>query len=398
MLAVLETHPIQYHAPVYRAVQQRFGVPVTVVYGSDFSVAGYYDEEFGAAFSWDVDLLSGYSSVFLERRSAGGASSADQANPEGIRATLRRLKPSAILVTGYSPRFHRIAAYEAWRSGAPVLFRGEANDGASDRGFLKDRARSAALRLWYGRCRSLLYIGRNARDHYHRHGVGDDRLVFAPYCVSETPFQTDESARTALRATARQVLNVADDDFVVLFSGKLSARKGVRDLVSAIRALEPALRQRVTLVALGAGDLLPALVAAAAATPSIAFTSVGFQNQRELSPYYHAADLLVLPSLWSETWGLVVNEALQHGVPCVVSDRVGCAPDLIVPDVTGFVSESGSIESLAAAISRGLLLAGNRDVRDACRRQVAAYSVERAAEGIAAAYRGVVQAAVCPAQ
>ena len=225
-----------------------------------------------------------------------------------------------------------------------------------------------------------------------------DRLVFAPYCVSEAPFQTDEAARTALRPTARRLLNVPDDDFVVLFSGKLSARKGVRDLISAIRALDPALRQRVTFVALGAGDLLPALVAAAAATPSITFTCVGFQNQRELSPYYHAADLLVLPSLRSETWGLVVNEALQHGVPCVVSDRVGCAPDLIVPGVTGFVSESGSIESLAGAISRGLLLAGNRDVRDACRRQVAAYSVERAAEGIAAAYRGVVQAAVCSAQ
>ena len=47
MLAVIESHPVQYHAPVYRAVQRDFGVPVTAIYGSDFSVAGYRDREFG---------------------------------------------------------------------------------------------------------------------------------------------------------------------------------------------------------------------------------------------------------------------------------------------------------------------------------------------------------------
>src|SRR5438445_5111187 len=71
-LAIIETHPVQYHAPVYRAVQ-RLGVPITVVYGSDFSVAGYRDREFGARFAWDTDLLSGYSARFLTQVATGGA-------------------------------------------------------------------------------------------------------------------------------------------------------------------------------------------------------------------------------------------------------------------------------------------------------------------------------------
>ena len=73
MLAVVETHPVQYHAPVYRAVQQQFGIPVTAIYGSDFSVAGYRDAEFGATFAWDTDLLSGYTSIFLTRSAPGTA-------------------------------------------------------------------------------------------------------------------------------------------------------------------------------------------------------------------------------------------------------------------------------------------------------------------------------------
>jgi hypothetical protein len=48
MLAVIETHPIQYHAPVYRLLQSKYGVPVTAIYGSDFSVSRYHDAEFGA--------------------------------------------------------------------------------------------------------------------------------------------------------------------------------------------------------------------------------------------------------------------------------------------------------------------------------------------------------------
>ena len=54
----------------------------------------------------------------------------------------------------------------------------------------------------------------------------------------------------------------------------------------------------------------------------------GFVNQADLPSYYHAADVLVLPSE-SEPWGLVVNEAMAAGALPVLSDRVGATPDLV---------------------------------------------------------------------
>jgi glycosyltransferase involved in cell wall biosynthesis len=119
----------------------------------------------------------------------------------------------------------------------------------------------------------------------------------------------------------------------------------------------------------------------------------GFQNQRALSPYYHASDLLVLPSLHSETWGLVVNEALHHGVPCVVSDAVGCAPDLVKPGATGEVFETGSAGGLASALRRAVSLVGRSEVRQVCRDTVGGYTVDKAAEGIARGYRLAVAGA-----
>src|SRR5207244_10179070 len=140
------------------------------------------------------------------------------------------------------------------------------------------------------------------------------------------------------------------------------------------------------------GELKSQLFESAQKDPEIAVRFVGFQNQTKLSPYYHAADLLVLPSRRSETWGLVVNEALHHGVPCVVSDAVGCAPDLIEPGATGELFQAGSVQDLGAALRRAMTLTERSDVRQACREKVSGYTVDKAAEGIAEAYRSVARA------
>ena len=55
--------------------------------------------------------------------------------------------------------------------------------------------------------------------------------------------------------------------------------------------------------------------------------------------------LLVLPSQ-NETWGLVVNEAMNLSCPVLVSDHVGCWPDLVIPDYTGWVFPTGNVKAL----------------------------------------------------
>ena len=65
------------------------------------------------------------------------------------------------------------------------------------------------------------------------------------------------------------------------------------------------------------------------AAPPASF--LGFLNQTEVAKAYVAADCLVLPSDASETWGLVVNEAMASGLPCVTSDACGCVEDLVLP-------------------------------------------------------------------
>jgi glycosyltransferase involved in cell wall biosynthesis len=78
---------------------------------------------------------------------------------------------------------------------------------------------------------------------------------------------------------------------------------------------------------------------------------LGFKNQSELPRYYDLCDVFVLPSE-KEPWGLVVNEAMNAAKPVVVSDRVGCAPDLVRDGVNGFVFPAGDIGALAERLRR----------------------------------------------
>lgn len=389
-LVVLATHPVQYHAPVYRTLQQQFGIPVTAIYGSDFSVAGYRDPEFGASVRWDTDLVSGYTPRFLERSAEGGAATTDAVTGKGLASLLQESHPTAILLTGYQGTFHRRAWLAALQAGVPLFFRAETNDEAVQRGSLKSIARDTFLRFLYSRCTALLPIGIHSRHHYQRLAPKTATFV-APYCVDTTPFQSDEAARLQYRAKTRIALSIQEEQIAILFSGKLIAKKNPLLLIRAVQQLPQPLRDKIVVVFLGDGELRAEVEALATTAPVVATRFVGFQNQSVLSPYYHAADLMVLPSAFGETWGLVVNESLHHGVPAIVSNRVGCAPDLIVPHKTGAIFASESATELAEALQAIQPLLGNVQTRTDCRTHVEGYSVTAAAEGIATAFHAVVK-------
>ena len=119
-------------------------------------------------------------------------------------------------------------------------------------------------------------------------------------------------------------------------------------------------------------------------------TFAGFLNQTEMPAAYAVTDCLVLPSDYGETWGLVVNEAMACGIPAVVSDRVGCGPDLVEHDVTGLVYPFGDVEALADALrTLAIRPAQLAEMGARARDRVTDYSVERAVAGTLEAVRYV---------
>lgn len=385
MLAVTSTHPIQYHAPVYRALQQQCGISVTAIYGSDFSVVGYRDAGFNTTFAWDTDLLSGYHSHFLGKVADGGAGSAEAVTGRGLEEALAKVKPDAILLTGYMSTFNRRAFSAAQRLRIPILFRAETSDYALQRHPLKRWSRDIYLRWFYRHCTVLLPIGQHSVMHYRRLAPNKP-MIMSPYCVDVSPFQPAEADREALRTPTRASLGISEQQIAVLVVGKLYEAKAPDLVLQAVRAMTPELRESLVILFLGDGTMRSSLESEASAHPTVETRFLGFQNQTQLSRYYHASDLMVLPSRYGETWGLVTNEALHHGVPVVASDAVGSAIDLVIPNKTGEIFRNQDALGLRDAIKRAIPLVGDPTVRALCRSQVATFSVTAAAQGIAAGF------------
>jgi glycosyltransferase involved in cell wall biosynthesis len=372
-LAVAVSHPVQYYAPLFRALAMR--CDLHVFYGQELTPAQQGAEGFRAAFTWDVDLLSGYVSTTLHNvsRTPGSASFANCDTPE-IAARLREGRFDCVLVLGWYLKCYLQSLLAAKRLHLPVLVRGDSHLEMT-RSALKRSVKAVInpvfLRLFDG----ALYVGQKSRAFYEHYHYPAHRLFFSPHCVDNDWFSTRATpeARTRIRGSRR----IGPDTFVVLFAGKLIPFKRPLDVIAAATICRAQGRAVEVMIA-GSGEL-DAELCVRADLSGVPLHMLGFCNQTEMPPAYAAADALVLPSDGRETWGLVANEALACGRPVIVSDACGCAPDLAADGAVGRIVPVGDIEALAGAIA-GMIDQPPcaSDIRALAER----YSVARAVDGI----------------
>jgi glycosyltransferase involved in cell wall biosynthesis len=213
----------------------------------------------------------------------------------------------------------------------------------------KKCAKYLALRALFSRLAGFLYIGALNKTYYQHFGVPESRLFWCPYTVDNGFFRRYAEALAPQRHELRAGWGIHDERPVILFAGKLAAVKQPLLLLEAYRRLRQ--RRCCALLMVGDGPLRGELEAEIRRSAIQDVHITGFLNQTEIPKAYAAADLLVLPSR-GEPWGLVVNEAMNFSLPIVVSDRVGCGPDLVTSGVNGEVFEHSSAGALEAALER----------------------------------------------
>jgi glycosyltransferase involved in cell wall biosynthesis len=354
-LAYLVSHPIQYQAPLLRRIAQEPDIDLTVFYGSDFSVRGYQDQGFGVGVKWDVPLLDGYKHVFLPRLRDGQDVSFATPMNYGIVRHLRGTGAGpafdALWVHGYATAnsLHGIVA--AKTLGIPTLLRADM--------WLRDRPRSRlklALKSVFMNSLKLmidgvLSAGTLNSAYWHQYfGDGIPRFLM-PYAVDNAYFSQRAQEAQPGRANLQAELGLDPARPVILFASKLQTRKHCDHLVEAYARLSPAAGAdpHPYLLIVGDGEERAALERRAAATGFSSIRFCGFRNQSELPRFFDLATVFVLPSR-HEPWGLIVNEVMNAARPAIVSDDVGCAPDLIDDGVNGCIYPVGDVPALESAL------------------------------------------------
>jgi glycosyltransferase involved in cell wall biosynthesis len=375
-LLVVCTHPVQYVAPWLRRLSRLEQLEVLVWYFM-LPDAKQQGTGFETAFQWDLPLLEGYRWELLGNQAASpGLDRFSGTRARAPSETLRKTAPDAVLVTGWHQLSLVQVAWAARRQGIPLLVRGESNDLAI-RPFWKRRLQQAFIHLF----QRFLYIGEANRRFYRSRGIGDERLFFCPYFVDGDRFLQNASAEVDARERLRTQWGAAHHETVFIYVGKLQQKKHPDHLLKAFMRCWKQ-RPDTMMVYVGDGEMRGSLETAALESGArIHFT--GFVNQRHIGTYYRAADCLVLPSDSGETWGLVVNEAMVHGLPAIVSDRVGCAGDLVDGKDTGFCYPFGDLDALTARL---IEMHGNVAARQAmgaqARAVISRYSMDVASAGL----------------
>lgn len=372
-LAIVASHPVQYYSPLFHALAKR--LDLTVFYAHRATANDQAKAGFGVGFEWDIDLLSGYKHEFLQNVSPKpGLDHFTGADTPEIRHRLRTEDFDAVLLMGWFLKCFHQALWAAKRLHISVIVRGDSHLDTPRtvwKRWVKELAYPPFLRSFDG----ALIVGERNRAYWRHYHYPESRMFDSPHCIDNGWFAS--RATDAARVAARAKLGIALDAKVVLFAGKLVAFKRPLDVIAAARMLKTA-DIRIEVLVAGAGPLEEELVKAACKA-HVRLHMLGFCNQSEMPSAYAACDVLVLPSDGRESWGLVANEALACGKPVLISDAVGCAPDVAARLGDGAVFPVGDTHALAMNLRSAIKSPLDQALIAST---AAAFSIEAACAGI----------------
>lgn len=348
-IAVVLSHPVQYHEPLFRGLSQHPLVNVTVLYCDLWGATRMRDPDFGSM-AWDVPLLTGYRCKRLTNFwpwEPGGFFGC--INP-GILVELWRGSYDAAIVFGWGSMTMWMTFAAASLVGTPWMLYGDTNLVLENgKHGLKHAPREWLLRGLFKRTAAFLASGTLNRMFYESKGVSAERIFAVPASVDNDYFSAN--SRNLSRGKVRAKHGISSELTLLLFVGRLSSYKRPLDILRALALLQ-ARFPRLGVAYAGEGAMRGELEAEVLRTRQRNIFFLGFKNQSELPEIYACADALVLPS--SEPRGMVAHEAMACGLPLIVSDRTGVwgHADVVRHGENGFVYRCGDIEALAEAIGK----------------------------------------------
>lgn len=264
----------------------------------------------------------------------------------GISGALAAAAPEAIVCGGYNYTASWQSLFWARRHNVPFLLWSESNlyemrrrNGVAE--FLKSE--------FVSRCAGFVVPGTWGREYLRTQNVKDEIIFTAPNAVDNDLFARRAAMARQNPAAVRREFGLPDRYF--LFVGRLVREKGAFELLSAYAELDEQVRRQVGLVFVGDGSCREELQQRATSISPGLIKFSGFAQREELAAYYALADMLILPT-YSDTWGLVVNEAMACSLPVVLSRAAGCNPDLVKENWNGLLIAPRDESSLSIAMHK----------------------------------------------
>lgn len=350
-IAVIATHPIQYQVPLWAELSALPGVKVSVYYASKHGLDEGHDPLYGKSFSWNIPLLDGYDYKFLKSRKIPILPD-PTANlfPTGLIKELKKNPADVLLVHGYMNGAFLAAFLASKKLRIPIYMRSDSHLVGRDLDCIKERVKKLTLPILLRNISGFFAIGEWNKQYWLHYGVPANRIKTTLFSIDNDRFRNTLENGISKVANLKDKCGLVGKKRIFVYCGNLQKHKGIDLLLKAFAKVRSQ-ENEVGLLIIGDGPERHLVENKTVEKDGLCW--VGFVNQNELPYYLAVGDLFVLPSR-TEPWGLVVNEALASGLPCIVSSIAGCSVDLIVKSGGGSVFNAGKESELADTMTRAL--------------------------------------------
>jgi len=295
-----------------------------------------------AVYPWEKDSTAGtFRRVTLVEPAAGGGASRSELVRHLERA-LEQFKPGVVVIPGWASPAAWAATHWCMRRRVPMVCMSESTEWDEPRRGGKEWIKKKLVGLFS----SALVGGKRHGDYLTQLGMPAERIFLGYDAVDNRYFSDKAEEIRAHGDEVRRQYGLPSDYF--LASARFVEKKNLPRLLEAY-ALYRTLGDAVpwSLVLLGDGALRSALESQVAALGLCDHVTMpGFRQYPDLPAYYAVAGAFIHPST-VEPWGLVVNEAMASGLPVLVSNRCGCAPELVSEGVNGFTFDPLNVKEIA---------------------------------------------------
>jgi glycosyltransferase involved in cell wall biosynthesis len=290
---------------------------------------------------------------------------------EKIANALREVDPAVALIPGWATPASLTALEWCLRNQRPAVVMSESNAFDAKRYALAELIKRIVVSLFS----AGLAGGQLQKEYLITLGLPRNR-VFTGYDVVDNDYFATNAARVRDNQTVfRRELSLPENYF--LASARFVPKKNLRRLMEAYVFYRSLAGPKYwKLVLLGDGPLRPELLTLRHELDlDNDCVMRGFIQYQDLPAYYALANAFVHAST-TEQWGLVVNEAMATGLPVIVSNRCGCAPDLVAEGKNGFTFNPESVEGLGNLMVEMSRLSGRHleEMRAESRRIVAGFT------------------------
>ncbi len=259
-----------------------------------------------------------------------------------INKCLSECKPDVIAIPGWSAKYSLAAMIWGLRNNIPIIIMSDSTEYDARRSKIKESVKRILLK----NISSAIVAGQDHKAYLQKLGVPNDMISLGYDVVDNNYFKKEVQAARERSLSLRKEYSLPEKYF--LSSNRLIPKKNLVRLIDSYALYTLHCKDKSwPLIILGDGELkyeLKDKLKGAGLESKVKF--VGFKQYNEIPIYYGLATVFVHASI-SEQWGLVVNEAMASGLPVLVSDRCGCARDLVYDNFNGFKFNPYDTEKLS---------------------------------------------------